>query len=110
MTKEKIDGYKNKLQQEKTLIIQEIKDLDRLVNFGDDIDHGEEKGDEATVASDHFGEENDLKKNLNEIDAALEKIEAGNYGRCESCGKEIEEEVLVVSPESLFCKECKIKN
>ena len=90
-------------------MVREIKELNQPVNFGDDIDHGEEKADEAEELSNRFGEENDLKKNLDEIDAALEKIETGNYGRCESCGKEIEDEILNISPESRLCEACKIK-
>lgn len=109
MTKEKIDEYRNKLQRERILIVREIKELNQPINFGDDIDHGEEKTDEVEELSNRFGEENDLKKNLDEIDIALGKIETGNYGRCESCGKEIEGEVLDISPESRLCKVCKMK-
>lgn len=110
MTKEKIENYKNKLQHERFLILREIKDFEKPVSFGDDVDHFDEKTDEVEEESNRFGEENDLKKRLDEIDNALQKIELGNYGACESCKKQIEEEVLDVDPESLLCKECKIKS
>jgi RNA polymerase-binding transcription factor DksA len=109
MTKEKLDGYKNKLQHERSLILREIKDFEKPVDFGSDVDHGEEKTDEAEELSDRFGEENDLKKRLDAIDEALGKIEKGDYGVCELCGKEIEDEVLDIDPESRLCKECKMR-
>jgi RNA polymerase-binding transcription factor DksA len=110
MTKEKIESYKSKLQRERLLIIHEIKDLEKPVDFGSDIDHGDEKTDEAEELSNRFGEENDLRKRLEEINASLEKIEKGNYGICESCGGNIEDGVLDIDPESRLCKECKMKN
>jgi DnaK suppressor protein len=109
MTKEKLEGYKNKLQHERLLIIRDIKDFGKPVDFGNDIDHGDEKTDEVEELSNRFGEENDLKGRLDEIDSALGKIEKGAYGICESCGGEIEGEILNIDPESRLCKECKIK-
>lgn len=110
MTKETLESYKNKLIHERLLVVREIKDFEKPVNFGTDIDHGDEKTDEAEELSNRFGEENDLKKRLDEIDAALEKIEKGSYGVCEICGGEIETEILDIDPESRLCKECKIKS
>jgi RNA polymerase-binding transcription factor DksA len=110
MTKEKMEVYKNKLQHERLLIIREVKDLEKPVDFGSDIDHSEEKTDEVEDMSNRLGEENDLKKRLDEIELALQKIEAGDYGICESCSKNIEEEVLDIDPESVLCKSCKMKS
>ena len=110
MTKEKMEVYKNKLEHERLLLIREIKDLEKPVDFGSDIDHLEEKTDEVEDMSNRFGEENDLKKRLDEIGLALQKIEMGNYGICESCSKEIGEEVLNIDPESALCKLCKTKS
>lgn len=110
MTKEKLEDYKGKLRHERLLIVQEIRDLKKPVNLGNDVDHGDEKTDEVEELSNRFGEENDLGKRLDEIDMALEKTEKGTYGICESCGGEIESEILDIDPESRLCKECKTKN
>jgi len=110
MTKEKMEFYKNKLQHERMLVLREIKDLEKPVDFGSDIDHFEEKTEEVEDMSNRFGEENDLKKRLDEIGQALQKIEMGGYGVCESCSKNIEEEVLDIDPESVLCKLCKTKS
>jgi DnaK suppressor protein len=40
---------------------------------------------------------------LAEIDAALKRIEAGTYGKCEACGKEIPVERLEVYPWASLC-------
>lgn len=110
MKKEKIDGYKKMLEQEKNLISRDIVDLKKPVDFGDDIDHGEEEADETEELVNRSAEEKDLQKGLDDINAALAKIEKGEYGVCESCGGEIEEEVLDAAPESRLCKVCKLKS
>ncbi len=110
MIKERLEGYKRKLEHERLLIIQEIKDFEKPVSFGTDVDHFDEKTDETEELSNRFGQENDLKRGLDEINAALEKIEKGTYGICESCSGKIEDEVLEIDPESRLCKDCKIKN
>jgi DnaK suppressor protein len=43
---------------------------------------------------------------LQQIDDALERIDAGNYGVCESCGLEIGEERLTAMPFSRLCRDC----
>lgn len=41
---------------------------------------------------------------LDEINDALEKIEKNNYGVCETCGEEIEEDRLEANPAARTCK------
>jgi RNA polymerase-binding transcription factor DksA len=43
---------------------------------------------------------------LRDIDAALARIEAGTYGKCENCGGEIEEERLRALPTATLCTKC----
>ena len=42
---------------------------------------------------------------LREVDAALERIRDGTYGRCVVCGREIPAERLEVVPETPYCVE-----
>ena len=44
---------------------------------------------------------------VREIDAALERIDAGTYGVCGSCGKQIPEERLDAVPYAVLCVPCK---
>ena len=39
------------------------------------------------------------------IDAALDRIEAGTYGDCVTCGEEIDAERLALLPHTPFCKD-----
>ncbi|MGI8573990.1 MAG: TraR/DksA family transcriptional regulator [Egibacteraceae bacterium] len=42
---------------------------------------------------------------LAEVDAALERVEDGSYGRCQECGKEIPDERLELMPATRYCVE-----
>lgn len=46
---------------------------------------------------------------LEAIDAALERIEGGTYGKCVNCGAQIPEERLEAMPWATLCIECKRK-
>ena len=43
------------------------------------------------------------------IDAALQRIEAGTYGKCVNCGAPIPEERLEAMPWATLCIDCKRK-
>jgi len=44
---------------------------------------------------------------ISEIDAALQRIDAGTYGTCVDCGHEIPRERLEANPRASLCIECK---
>jgi DnaK suppressor protein len=44
---------------------------------------------------------------ISEIDAALQRIEAGTYGTCVDCGHEIPRERLGANPWASLCIDCK---
>ena len=62
----------------------------------------------SDLAAETFEREKDLglrdnaKIMLMKVNRALEKIENGTYGRCEKCGKSIEEERLEAIPYALL--------
>lgn len=43
---------------------------------------------------------------LDEINAALERVERGTFGRCEQCDREITAERLLTIPYSRYCVSC----
>jgi DnaK suppressor protein len=47
-----------------------------------------------------------LRETLQDIDAALGKIEQGTYGLCESCGRPIAEARLEAMPAARLCIAC----
>jgi len=97
-----------KLEKERMLIAGEIARDEKPVDFGSDIDHGDEESDKSEQVGDQLAAARGLKDRLNEIDIALGKIPLGTYGVCEKCGSPIEQEILSIDPESRFCKECKL--
>ena len=42
-----------------------------------------------------------------QIDEALDRIEAGDYGECDECGEDIPEKRLELVPYAVYCVECK---
>lgn len=111
-------AYKTKLEEEKILVEEQLGELGKMDKKGDweatsesEIS-GQEVQDEADMAerSEDYEERtiklNSLEHRLSNINESLEKIEAGNYGICEECGGEIEEDRLEVNPAALTCKEC----
>src|ERR1700690_3053395 len=51
-------------------------------NFADSSQVTAERGEAERLAT-------ELREALDEVDAAIERLEAGNYGLCEVCGKPI---------------------
>src|SRR5262245_12652544 len=49
------------------------------------------------------GEAGDLVRLLGEVDAALERMEGGVYGRCEVCHENVEEKDLLANPLLTYC-------
>jgi RNA polymerase-binding transcription factor DksA len=47
-----------------------------------------------------------LRETLADVDAALDKIEAGTYGACESCGGPIPDARLEAMPTARLCISC----
>jgi DnaK suppressor protein len=47
-----------------------------------------------------------LRETLLDIDDALTKLDADNYGQCESCGDDIAEDRLEAMPAARLCMAC----
>ena len=65
-------------------------------------DLGTDNFDQEVTAS--LLETEELK--LEEIAAALTRIDKGTFGRCEECGKEIGKERLQALPSTRYCIQC----
>jgi RNA polymerase-binding transcription factor DksA len=44
-----------------------------------------------------------VHSDLDDVDAALGRLNDGTYGRCEACGAPIEDERLAVVPATRYC-------
>ena len=65
-------------------------------NFADSSQVTAERGEAERLAT-------ELQEALDEVEAAIERLEAGNYGRCEGCGKPIGPARLEAMPAARFC-------
>src|ERR1051325_1395279 len=107
LTKHELETFKKQLEDAKRSIETTLGHLEKDLDYGDDVDGFEEETDEAEEHANQADVKKSLKERLEHVGRALAKIERGNYGVCENCGKEIETEVLHALPESALCKKCK---
>jgi len=106
-----LEQIKEKLVEKKRQILEtiekdeleEIADVESENIIGDIIDAANSVYEMQIFKS---LSEKELKA-LSEIDEALKRIEEGVYGRCVSCGQEIEEKRLLAIPEAKKCIKCK---
>ena len=88
-----------------------VQMLDRLASIKRDVTR-EHSGDSAEQAQERENDEvvdaigNETAQSIRDIRAAIERIDEGSYGLCESCGKEIGEARLKVVPEATRCVNC----
>src|SRR5687767_7494251 len=76
--------------------------LDYDANFADSSQVTAERGEAEALA-------NTLRETLTEVEHALEKMDGGSYGLCESCGKAIAAPRLEAMPAARFCIDCASK-
>lgn len=110
MNKKMTEQYKKKLLAEKTDLETQLGGIGRrdpTVAGGWEATTGDiqvNSADENEVADkleeleENTGIVNQLEKQLGEVQAALDRIEKGTYGICETCGQPIEEDRLLANP------------
>ncbi len=107
LTSDKIQEYQKKMESERARLMDQIGKLEKPEEFGSDVEDFSEEQEEAESFAGDVAAGQALKERVNEIDAALNKIRAGEYGKCEKCGMEISEKELDLVPESQLCEHCK---
>ncbi len=113
MDKKLIEELKKRLEEQKASI---QKELESFAKEDPNLKHNwetkypnredgdkEEEADEVQQYENMLSLEHSLESKLKDVSIALEKMEAGTYGICEKCGKEIEKERLEAAPEAKFC-------
>jgi len=110
--------FKAKLENEKALLEKELVKIGRINpdNPSDweptpPADRDVSQADDNTTADTIEGYEENiaimrtLEDRYNDVKSGLDKIKHGNYGLCQECGREIEEERLQANPSARTCKE-----
>lgn len=93
------------LEEERDRLAAKVKELDVTEH---ELDYDEGFADSAQVAAE-LGENkvlyDNLRKELDDIERALTRMDEGTYGTCEVCGNAIGEARLEVMPETSLCIE-----
>lgn len=66
----------------------------------------EENASEVEEYSDNLALEDNLERQLKEVNEALERIKQGTYGVCANCGQPIDPERLRAYPAAKVCVKC----
>ena len=91
------------LEEEADLLRSKVQELDAK---GDDLSYDEGFADSAQVAAER-GENrvlyDQLRRELDDIEHALARMDDGTYGTCEVCGGQISDARLEMLPSTRFC-------
>jgi DnaK suppressor protein len=116
VTTSKYEPLQKKLVEERTRVEELVRaETDRRTVLSESADqerYGNHPGDEGSETFEKeksLAIQSNLEVILEEVGHALRKLEAGTYGRCDECGKEIPYERLEVRPQATLCVQCKGK-
>ena len=86
------------------------EDLDGIVESTQLVETDDEHDPEGVTIAYERAQTQALLKQADEhlaaLDLALERVDQGTYGVCESCGREVEEGRLEARPEATTCIAC----
>ncbi|GAA2005218.1 TraR/DksA family transcriptional regulator [Nocardioides kribbensis] len=109
-----MSGPRERLLAERERVASRLRDLEGdhrgVVEASRDTNADDEHDPEgATIAFERSQVDalaRQARHHLDEVDAALAREAAGDYGRCERCGSEIPDERLDVRPTARTCVTC----
>jgi DnaK suppressor protein len=111
------EHFKQKLEEEQDLLIKQLGDIavegdnglwsakDPQMDVMSPIAEPNEAADKLEELDERGEEVTTLSARLADVRLALGHITNGTYGRCEVCGREIDDERLEARPEASTCRE-----
>lgn len=110
MIHEKYKPLRTKLLQERERVVQLVRaESAQQPAPLHDASYGPRLGDEGTEPFATRAMHGNLRIILEEVDHALQEMDADMYGRCDRCGDEIPFERLAARPQATLCIKCKNK-
>lgn len=115
LAKTTVERYRKRLEEEKERLEELVTDYERELEEArlteSSSDRSPDPGNaEASSMKLEYAKELSIGQNtldlLSKVDWALQRVQAGTYGICESCGNAIPVERLDVLPYSTLCVEC----
>ena len=101
-----------RLEEERDRLLAEAEQLSHRASSCEQIASGERETHPADAASERAEREIDvarrgsLETRVSDVEAALSKLEAGQYGQCEDCGRPIPVARLRALPWARRCIDC----
>ena len=100
------------LENERYRLVHQLAELgaDESGDLTGEMDFGDAFADAGAATAERtetLGIVENLKHQLDDVNAAIAKLEKGTYGVCESCGDDIGAARLEFRPMSLLCVDCK---
>lgn len=106
-----LDRIRDDLEAERKELVVQLQDIGINPETGDpkdvEFDHGFADSGQATAEKARLlSVAGTLFETLREVDAALQRMAGGHFGRCEQCGDEIPLERLEARPQARLCMRC----
>jgi DnaK suppressor protein len=110
----KSDQTRQKLEAEKKRLQDELAQLNSLGSMeerreGSPFWKREEEATESMEMEKRLALENRLNNLLLEVERAIQKLETGTYGVCDSCGIIIDPARMEALPQAILCLNCRQK-
>lgn len=97
--------YKTKLEARRAELVERSREVEEELDAHTSKDW-EELAVEREVDEVLEGLGNTAALEITKIDAALKRMEQGEFGYCVKCGSKISDERLDILPHTPFCKRC----
>jgi len=115
LAKTTVERFKRRLEEERERLEEQIEDYERELEEArlteSSSDRSPDPGNaEASSMKLEYAKELSIEQNsidlLSKVSRALDRVNAGTYGICESCGQPIPVERLDVLPYITLCVDC----
>jgi RNA polymerase-binding protein DksA len=103
-------AVEEKLASEREELLRQVAEIEARYSGEEKTDQRDDEGEPETIT---YERERDLslldnsRDLLDQVERALDKIQAGTYGKCANCGKSIEAARLKALPHASLCISCK---
>ncbi|HUZ56334.1 MAG TPA: TraR/DksA C4-type zinc finger protein [Streptosporangiaceae bacterium] len=109
-----MDGWRDRLAADRTAaterlagLSREFDDLVESASLANTDDEHDPEGATVAFERQHVAALiSQARDRLDEIDAALARLDEGSYGVCERCGQPIGDERLAARPAAMTCVRC----
>ncbi len=112
LEKDVLEAARERLDEELKTVETELIDMGFAQDGTVEVNFDEGFADAAQTTSERakvLSLADGLKQRLEEVRSAIQRLEKGTYGICESCGNDISPERLEAIPSASLCVSCKQK-